>query len=410
VHPRDILTCHRVCKQWHQVFQLDSTWQNLFANHFRSFENPNEARDCKAAYQSEFSRLDSNFKNGVFCLKPYIQVDGDAVSLALASGSSKISIWDSAIGRIKVRVNNDLRPDPAIEIYHLETGELINTFKYRTEKIANFLISGNNLFTPSEDGTLKIWDIKTGECTKTIRAGIPVAGKPAGAVSLAIDQGKLFLGCYDGSIKIYDLKEEEFLKPLKEHKTGVFHLLIRDGKLIAGSWPGITMIWELGKKGKPLADTPSKVLDPHKGYMIAFAFAYGKLFTISLNNTINLWNLETGECVNTIQARQMIQGKHLHSLAFIDNQLFLKDGDNTMVMDFAASDTEIVSEIGRSMMKLEKSPAKYDSALREELFDRFGKMSGRKIDEISDTFSKVIKLMNEGKPYSQAVQEAFTEH
>ncbi len=306
VHPRDLLSCNRVCKHWYQIFQPASTWQHLLTRHFSSIKTPEKAEECQAAYKAEYLRRESNFKEGLFCLKPYVSIDGDEVSRKPDEDAHTI-IWNSAIGKVKA-VYKEQPPDPVFEIYDL-TDKLVQAFKIKNMTL--FLISGSYLFACSHiDGTLQICNIKTGEAKKSIRVSIPTGNKPAGAFCMtmdpsAIDQPILFLGCHDGSIKAYDIKEEKFLnfKPEVKHSQGVYDLLIRDRKLISASAYGGMLIWRLDDRGKPLKGEPAKEIDGHKGLLQILGYAYGDIFTVSRAGEIKRWDIETGHCMTTFKAQ-----------------------------------------------------------------------------------------------------------
>ncbi len=103
VHPQDLLSCNRVCKHWYQAFQPASTWQHLLTRHFSSIKTPEKAEECQAVYKAEYRRRESNLNNGNFCLKPYVPVDGNKVSLEHLADIGTIT-WDSDIGKVKSRL------------------------------------------------------------------------------------------------------------------------------------------------------------------------------------------------------------------------------------------------------------------------------------------------------------------
>ncbi len=59
-----------------------------------------------------------------------------------------------------------------IVIFNIETGTWLDTLEGHSDWIRSIIeLSNNRIASCSEDdGTIKIWDINTGECLKTIEA------------------------------------------------------------------------------------------------------------------------------------------------------------------------------------------------------------------------------------------------
>ena len=72
----------------------------------------------------------------------------------------------------------------------------------------------------SWDMTIKIWNIKTGECIRTLEGH-------NGYVRIVIKVGKDLIasGSSDKTIKIWNFNTGEFIKTLEGHKKDIFSLL-----------------------------------------------------------------------------------------------------------------------------------------------------------------------------------------
>jgi WD40 repeat protein len=68
--------------------------------------------------------------------------------------------------------------DETIKIWDIRTGECLKTLQGHTDRIRAVTISpdGTTIASGSFDGTIKLWDVKTGECLKTLRDKLPYEG------------------------------------------------------------------------------------------------------------------------------------------------------------------------------------------------------------------------------------------
>jgi len=68
--------------------------------------------------------------------------------------------------------------DCTIKVWHIETGQCLQTLHGHSNKIwsLDFRYDNRILASGSEDGTIKLWDIHTGECIRTLRPPRPYEG------------------------------------------------------------------------------------------------------------------------------------------------------------------------------------------------------------------------------------------
>lgn len=124
-----------------------------------------------------------------------------------------------------------------IEILNLATGKQEQTLKGHTEKITSLLLTKEGkLISSSLDKTIKIWNLKEGYCEQTV-----CTGRKAG--SFAVTEQKIIGGFDDGTIKIW---EKGYEKTLSKDKDIVCQLLlISEEKLISRHCNGHLEIWNL---------------------------------------------------------------------------------------------------------------------------------------------------------------------
>ena len=87
--------------------------------------------------------------------------------------------------------------DKSIKIWNIETEECIKTLSGHTEKIWSLALTEKGiLFSCSSDASIKIWDLKSGLCLRTL------TGHSSYVYTLVIFNDELFSGSEDKSIKV----------------------------------------------------------------------------------------------------------------------------------------------------------------------------------------------------------------
>jgi hypothetical protein len=224
---KDISTCALVCQGLYQTIQTEFLCKKIYQREFETYypaQNPSLGfyHACKKGHTAQH-----NFLNGVYALRT-LKMD----SLGVCS----LCVFDGKV------------------------------------------ISG------SDDRTITIWDLKTGERLKTLR------GHQGAVCSVAVFNGIVVSGSRDHTIKIWDLETGAFLNTLTEHQNTVSSLAIFNEKLVSGSWDSTIKIWDL-KTGKCL-----NTLEGHDSEVCYLAVFNGKAVSSSLDRTIKIWDLETGKC------------------------------------------------------------------------------------------------------------------
>ena len=145
----------------------------------------------------------------------------------------------------------------------------------------------------SFDKTVRIWDILTGACLKTLNghsaAILGVAYSPCGSV--------LASGGEDGTVRLWDVTSGECTKVFK-HKKAVWHVAYApDGLTLAsGSYDSTVYVWNV------LSDQCIKKLVGHVGYIYGVAYSPDgrMLATSAWDKTIRIWGVESGQCIKTL--------------------------------------------------------------------------------------------------------------
>jgi len=202
----------------------------------------------------------------------------------------------------------------AIGLWQVSDCQQIVFCKGHTDWIRSLTFSpdGTTLASASFDKTVKLWDIRTGECLKTLQAHGRV-----NSVSISPDGTTLASGSDDKTVKLWDIRTGECLKTFQEHTDAVQSVEISpDGRIVASSSNDETIkLWNI-RSGECL-----KTLRGHKNTVRSVAISPDNttLASGSSDKTIKLWDIRTGECLKTLHGHT----NRIRSVAISSNCVIL---------------------------------------------------------------------------------------
>ncbi|MEH1823517.1 MAG: serine/threonine-protein kinase [Nostoc sp.] len=201
--------------------------------------------------------------------------------------------------------------DKTIKLWNIASGEAIRTLEGHTNWIwaVAFSPDSKTLASGSADKTIKLWNVKTGKLIRTLQ------GHSDGVTSVAFSpDGKTLASgsaSKDMKIKLWNLETGKLIRTLEGHTNGVQSVAFSpDGKTLAsGSWDKTIKLWNL-KTGKLI-----RTLDGNAESILSVAFAPDgiTLASGSSDKTIKLWNLKTGKLIHTLKGHK----DKVNSVAFL---------------------------------------------------------------------------------------------
>jgi len=187
----------------------------------------------------------------------------DGSLLASADYAGVVCVWDTARGVLLERFTDHLDHansvafspganllasagglDSTITLRDLDTGQ-VRTLRGHTNRVpsVSFSPDGRVLASASMDGTVRLWDIATGQVRRVFR---PHDERGVRTVRFSPDGLVLATGGDDDSVALIDLRSGEIVS-LRGHPTAVFNLAFGpEGRvLVSGDRGGNLMLWDV---------------------------------------------------------------------------------------------------------------------------------------------------------------------
>lgn len=191
-----------------------------------------------------------------------------------------------------------LRSGKEVNVYSVSSRERLTTFSAHEKPVlgAAFSRAGDRIATSSMDGTVRVWDPKTGVESATIAPedrGDGGYGKAVGFLTVAWspDDKMLAAGAKDGSVRLFDPATGAVLHTLSRHTMQVEQVVFSsDGRrLLAASLDSTATVW----------DTVTGALVEHlrghkEGILCALFAGDHRVITGSDDRTARVWDIADG--------------------------------------------------------------------------------------------------------------------
>ncbi|KAJ2037291.1 ubiquitin-binding SDF ubiquitin ligase complex subunit met30 [Coemansia sp. RSA 2337] len=211
--------------------------------------------------------------------------------------------------------------DSKVHVWDAETLELVSELTGHTMPVRALEFDDCKLFSGSLDGTVKIWNYRDGTCIRTLRAF-----ENGGVISLYHERGTLVVGGENGTIRVYNIAKMTSFT-LTGHTDWVNAVrLYGDNTLFSCSDDMLIKRWDLEERrcvhtysghshhvqslqlsarappASSLNGGSASMLPRSRRVPNKEGEAEPKPFMISgsLDSTMRVWDIETGECLDTI--------------------------------------------------------------------------------------------------------------
>ena len=199
--------------------------------------------------------------------------------------------------------------DKTVKIWNLKTNSCIKTLYGHTSKItALFYFSQTSvLVSGSSDKTIKIWNKENYSCLNTLKSH-------EGSVSsiISLNDSQLASGSYDKTIKVWDLKTSSCIQTFKGNGMNIVQSIVklhRQNLIASGSSDSTIKIWDVREKKYV------KSFEGHRGTVHSVISINDRNFaSASGDGCIKLWDLDNNNCDTSIKASEGI----IYSITEID--------------------------------------------------------------------------------------------
>lgn len=178
--------------------------------------------------------------------------------------------------------------DATLKIWNLKNGTCSTTLRGHGEGIRALVLSGEHAISGSLDSTCIVWSITEKRFTAIL------TGHAGPIYSLAANSRRVFSGGADHQIRVWDLVTGECESVLRNHLSIVSHLQIRDDHLVAAGADGRITIWSLGDL--------SLLHDISGAHQNAVTSLQVKEYILSgsSDGTAKVWDLRNGTWLGTL--------------------------------------------------------------------------------------------------------------
>ena len=260
--------------------RLDETFRNVELTIVK-------ARQLQEASQTNFSDLQSKMEELNF-------VSSQIRKCAFEANKdfAKSSFGHLKLSNLKRYIVSASR-DKTIKIWDLETNECIRTLVGHTDAVKCVeILPTSQLISCSNDKSIKIWNTGTGECVKTLTGHADLV-----TCLKVLPDNRVASGSWK-VIKVWDFNSGQCELALHGHTCWVKCLIVLpNGTLVSCSQDKTIKIWNL-TDGACI-----KTLTGHSESVYGLLFLKdGHLASCSQDKSIKIWNVYSGECIRTLES------------------------------------------------------------------------------------------------------------
>ena len=346
----------QTCKELYQITSDNLFWKNIYYNKHNQFLFFNSNEQCfllpsprsipnLTFFKTQFislNKLTHSWKHSRPVITT-ISTNSCITCLHLINDELIYSDTDGSAGLFKIYPIQNVNQDEIYMQHHkqIKICDKLSSFYGHGGPIWGIDRHGDTLFTGSYDKTIKLWEIKNGQCLHTIRA------HSSWVSSLKYNEqyDKLISGSWDTTVKIWNLQTyHPDLVINNENDTFIYCIAenISNNIIYGGTEKNTIIIWDTEKQGE-IKD----ILVGHTHRVNCLQYKSNMLFSGSDDKTGKIWDLMTNECISELKGHS----KGITNISYDDfsNRIYTSSHDTTIkIWDIRKMDKEIRTLIGHS--------------------------------------------------------------
>lgn len=159
----------------------------------------------------------------------------------------------------------------------------------------SFSPDGKRALTGGDDHTVRMWNLKTGNCLRVLEGHI----SSVHGVTWSGNQGRALSVSHDRTMRLWDLKSGHCVRAFDGHTDGVSGVAwsADQRRALSGGHDRTVRLWDM-ETGRCL-----RVFEGHTSsiYCIAWSADERRAISSSYDETVRLWEVETGRCIRVLE-------------------------------------------------------------------------------------------------------------
>jgi WD40 repeat protein len=308
--------------------QINRVWSIAFSADGQTLASGSEDRHVRIWSLNSYECIHSFQEQGSWIWS--VAFSPDSKTLATGSDDKLVKLWDVNQGKLvkvcpdtpafkQIPGHSNLRhtnwvvsvafsakgdllasgsEDTTVKIWDVNTGNCLKTLLGHKDRVRSVAFSpdGRELASSGDDGTVRIWNLATGNCLAVLNGH----GDRVRAVAFSPDHLYFASGGDDKTVQLWDRKKRVHRHTFSGHEDSVVSIAFSpDSQTIVSSSDDRTLkVWDI-QSGHCLY-----TLAGHTAWVRSVAFSSDNqtIASGSRDGTIKLWDARIGQCRRTLEA------------------------------------------------------------------------------------------------------------